>query len=106
MTPEITCAELKQKLDNQDEIVIIDVREDYERDISTIEGSIHIPLAELEDRLDELNKDQAYILQCRSGGRSASATQLLKEEGFKDVKNLIGGINEWARSIDKTLQVY
>jgi rhodanese-related sulfurtransferase len=106
MISEITCVELKKKLDNKDAIVIIDVREDYERDISTIEDSIHIPLAELEDRLDELNKDQAYILQCRSGGRSASATQLLKDEGFKDVKNLIGGINEWAKSIDKSLQVY
>lgn len=106
MIPEITCAELKKKRDNQENIQIIDVREDYERDISNIDGSIHIPLAELEDRLDELNPSQEYILQCRTGGRSATATQILMAEGFKDVKNLVGGINEWAKSIDPTLQVY
>jgi len=106
MVKEITCIELKKKLDGQENILIIDVREDYERDISNIEGSIHIPLGELEDRLDELTPSQEYILQCRSGARSAAAAEILMSEGFKDVKNLVGGINEWARSIDNTLQVY
>jgi len=106
MIPEITCYELKEKLDDQEPVIIVDVREEYELDISKIDQSIHIPLNELEDRLDELDKEKSYVMQCRSGGRSATATQILIDHHFLDVHNLAGGINEWARSIDSSLPVY
>ena len=106
MIPEITCAELKIKLDNREPLTIIDVREDYEREIACIDNSIHIPLGELEDRVGELDKNGNYILQCRSGGRSARAVGILQDAGFVNVKNLVGGITQWARDIDHKMEIY
>lgn len=106
MIPEITCAELKIKLDTSELLTIIDVREDYEREIACIAGSIHIPLGELEDRVSELDKNTTYILQCRSGGRSARAVGILQDAGLVNVKNLVGGITQWARDIDHTMEIY
>lgn len=106
MIPEITCKALNAALTAKEDLVIVDVREEHERDISNIEGSIHIPLGEVEDRLDELDKNKALIMQCRSGGRSAAATKILLENGFKDVRNLVGGINEWASTVDTSMATY
>jgi adenylyltransferase/sulfurtransferase len=106
MIPEITCHELKSKLDAHESLVIVDVREDFEREISVIEPSIHIPLSELTSRLNELSENTAYVMQCRSGGRSARAADILLSAGFKDVKNLVGGINQWALEIDSSMSLY
>lgn len=106
MIPEITCKELKSKLDANESVVIIDVREDFEREICLIEGSLHIPLGELTSHFDTLDTEQPYVIQCRSGGRSARATDQLLSAGFKDVKNLVGGINQWALEIDASMSLY
>lgn len=106
MIPEITCEELNAALTAKEDLIIVDVREEHEVDISKIEGSIHIPLGDVEDRLAELDKSKSLIMQCRSGGRSAAATQILLENGFKDVKNLVGGINQWASTIDTSMATY
>ncbi len=108
---EITVQELKQKIDNDnDHVFLLDVREPFEQYQSKIEykNTQLIPVGELADRLDEVEdqKDQEIVCMCRSGSRSAEACKLLEERGFSDVKNLKGGINEWARSIDKSLPVY
>jgi rhodanese-related sulfurtransferase len=106
MIPEITCTALNDALKSNENFIIVDVREEHETVISKIEGSIHIPLGDIEDRLAELDKSKALIMQCRSGGRSATATQILLENGFKDVRNLVGGINEWASTIDTSMATY
>lgn len=104
--PEITCDKLKEAIDAGDDLTIIDVRELDELDVSKIDGSVHIPLGDIHRRLDELNKDHAYVVQCRSGGRSATATNMLLENGFKNVRNLVGGINQWADEIDPNMSIY
>lgn len=107
---EITVQELKQKIDNDEGVFLLDVREPFEQYQSKIEykNTQLIPVGELDNRLDEIEdqKEQEVICMCRSGSRSAEACKLLEKRGFTDVKNLKGGINEWARNIDKSLPVY
>jgi rhodanese-related sulfurtransferase len=84
--------------------VIVDVREDSEWNAQHIPGAIHIPLGQLNDRLSELKsyKDSPVITQCRSGGRSAKALDLLKSAGFSNVYNMDGGIIAWDKAGLKT----
>ena len=107
---EITVREFKQKLDNEEDVFLLDVRETFEQYQSKIdyENSKLIPVGELSSRLDEIEsrKKSEIVCMCRSGGRSEQACKMLEENGFRDVKNLKGGINEWAREIDNSLPVY
>lgn len=104
---EITVHELKEKKENNEPYFLLDVRENFEYHISNLKGTL-IPLDELPDRLDEIEdkKNEEIIVMCRSGIRSANARSLLLDKGFKNVKNLKGGINQWAREIDTSLPVY
>jgi rhodanese-related sulfurtransferase len=84
--------------------VIVDVREDSEWNEQRIPGAIHIPLAQLNERLSELKqyKDSPVITQCRTGGRSAKALDVLKTAGFSKVYNMDGGIMAWDKAGLKT----
>ncbi|MGE4169381.1 MAG: molybdopterin-synthase adenylyltransferase MoeB [Candidatus Margulisiibacteriota bacterium] len=106
MIPELSVHEYSDLRNNQVPHVLVDVREDFERDICTIEGSVHIPLGELANRTQELDPNALIIVQCKSGGRSARATQHLLNSGFNNVRNLAGGINAWAQEIDSSLRQY
>ncbi|GAB3917220.1 rhodanese-like domain-containing protein [Larkinella terrae] len=90
---DITVQELKERLDKGEKINLIDVREDYEYEEDNLGGEL-IPLGELPSRIDELEdrQDEEIILQCRSGARSGRAQQFLEQNGFSNVRNLIGGI--------------
>ena len=104
---EITVEQLKQKIDNNEEFTLLDVRESFEAHIANIDiESLQIPLEELTQKLNELDKNAEIFVMCRSGNRSASACELLEKEGFTNVANLKGGINEWARKIDPSLPIY
>ena len=91
-TPEIDVFEAKKRLEQGD--ILVDVREQYEFDEVRIPGSILIPLSEFAERYKELPKDKKLIMQCRSGARSAKATDLLLENGYQAV-NMEGGILAW-----------
>lgn len=107
---EITVQDFKAKLDDEDNnVLLLDVREPHELYQSKIEcNSRLIPVGELHNRIDELEdyKDEEIVCMCRSGGRSSKACEMLEKEGFSNVKNLKGGINEWAREVDGNLPVY
>lgn len=107
---EITVQELKEKIDQNEGIFVLDVREPFEQYQSKLdyEHSTLIPVGELSGRLSELesHKDEEIVCLCRSGARSAQACQMLEREGFENVKNLKGGINKWAKEIDNSLPVY
>jgi adenylyltransferase/sulfurtransferase len=60
----------------------------------------------LPDRTDELDQGKEIVVMCRSGARSANACTLLEKKGFKNVSNLVGGVNAWAKEIDTSLPVY
>lgn len=94
ITTDITAEELKERLAKGETPVIIDVREDWEHQESNIPGSQNMPLGTLPQRLEDLEdmKEQEVIVQCRSGARSASAKAFLQQQGFTNVRNLLGGI--------------
>jgi adenylyltransferase/sulfurtransferase len=107
---EISVEALKQKIDDNDEVFILDVREPFEQYQSKLdyEHSTLIPIGDLSNRVDEIqsHREDEVVCLCRSGARSAQACKILEKEGFKNVKNLKGGINQWAREIDTSLPVY
>ena len=86
----------KEKIDNG--AILVDVREQNEYDAQHIPGSILIPLSEFETRFEELPKDKALVMQCRSGARSARAGDYLLASGYTDVVNMAGGILAWAEA--------
>ncbi|QPQ28976.1 rhodanese-like domain-containing protein [Lysinibacillus sp. JNUCC 51] len=91
---EISTKEVQQALEQGQAINLVDVREVDEVESGHIPGIIHIPLGLLEFRMHELNKNESYVMVCRSGGRSGSATQFLESQGF-DVSNMVGGMLAW-----------
>jgi rhodanese-related sulfurtransferase len=99
MMKEITAKEVEQKLTNGEALQIIDVREADEVAAGKIPGIIHIPLGLIEFRMNELSKTESYIMVCRSGGRSGSATQFLANQGF-DVTNMTGGMLVWEGEVN------
>jgi sulfur-carrier protein adenylyltransferase/sulfurtransferase len=102
---EITVEELKQKLDNGDNVNVLDVREPHEYEVANI-GAKLIPLGELPERLVELDQDENFVIHCKTGGRSARAVQLLQRAGFQNVYNVKGGINAWSEEIDPSVPKY
>tara|TARA_B100000945_G_C20378875_1_gene596101 strand:- start:215 stop:1351 length:1137 start_codon:yes stop_codon:yes gene_type:complete len=103
---EIDANELAAQLKNKISPIIIDVREEFELEISKLEGTIHIPMNDLPNRLNELDIEQDYIIMCRTGVRSAQICEFLINNNFKSIANLIGGINEWVQKIDPSQPVY
>ncbi len=105
---DISVEELKKKLDEKEDFVFLDVREDYEYQIANIDGTTLIPLSQFESRLEELEpyKDKEIVAHCHHGGRSRQALEMLKAKGFKKLKNVAGGIHEWSSKIDHSVPQY
>lgn len=99
---DIQVDELKDKLDADEDFILIDVREGYEREEFNV-GGIHIPLGNLPMRLEDFEnqKENEMVIYCRSGNRSGQAKMFMEQLGFKNVRNLIGGMLEWDRKIKK-----
>ncbi|MFC7686671.1 rhodanese-like domain-containing protein [Ureibacillus sp. GCM10028918] len=96
---EISAIEVQQLIENGEKLNLIDVREVDEVNAGHIPGITHIPLGLLEFRTHELDKSKAYIMVCRSGGRSGQATQYLQSHGF-DVTNMDGGMLSWKGKVE------
>ena len=86
--------------------VVLDVREPQEWDICHLPGAVLIPLGDLPQRIGELDPQVPVVCQCRSGIRSARAAQFLRLQGFRDVRNLTGGILAWSDEVDPTVPKY
>jgi rhodanese-related sulfurtransferase len=93
--PEMTGAELRERLAAGDEVQLVDVRADHEWDAGRIEGATHIELNEIAARAEELDREVPVVLYCRGGTRSEMARDALREAGF-DAHKLTGGIVDWA----------
>ena len=99
--------ELKIMLDNCEDFILLDVRTDNEVLISKIsEKSVHIPMNEIPNRLNEINDDKEIIVYCKSGKRSTKVCEYLKLNNYTDVKNLSGGILAWSKQIDSSILVH
>ncbi len=101
--PQIHVEDLKQKLDAKDDVFVLDVREPHEYSAGNIGGHL-IPLNDLPKRVRELDPQKETVVHCRSGMRSTKAVEFLQANGFKNVKNLIGGMLAWAEKIDPALK--
>ncbi len=104
--PAISAHELKRRIDAREVFELIDVRELFEYEIARIDGAKLIPLGEIAERTDELQREQPIIVHCHSGGRSAQAVRLLQQRGFGNVYNLEGGIDAWSDQIDSSVPKY
>jgi sulfur-carrier protein adenylyltransferase/sulfurtransferase len=99
---DITPAEVNEKIQD---LVLIDVREPHEWSAGHIESATHIPLNQLQQRLGEIPKDKDVVMICRSGGRSGHAQEHLLQSGYTRVKNMVGGMQAWARDVDPSVTV-
>jgi rhodanese-related sulfurtransferase len=103
----ITTTELAALLKNEpNDVLLLDVREDEERAVASIEPSLHIPMSTVPDRLAELPRDRRIVVFCHHGGRSYEVAGYLETEGFHEVTNLTGGIDEWSRVVDPKVPRY
>ncbi len=100
---EITAIELNEQLGK---VYLLDVRDAHERDICKIDSAHWIPLAELEERLGEISRDDDVVVHCKLGRRGNMAVQLLLNHGYTRVKNLQGGILAWIDEVDSSQQKY
>ena len=105
--PEITATELKKRLDNGEDIQIVDVREANEVAVAKLPNSIHIPLAQVLNRVSEIDPARETVVHCKMGGRSAKAIEALKRSGFTgNLLNLKGGITAWSNEVDPSVPKY
>jgi sulfur-carrier protein adenylyltransferase/sulfurtransferase len=104
--PAISARELKQKMDGRERFQLIDVREPFECEIARIDGAKLIPLGEIAERVDELERELPIVVHCHSGRRSAAVVRLLLQRGFANVHNLEGGIDAWSDQIDPSVPKY
>lgn len=89
-------AELERKLESNENMVVLDVRETAEYAFNHIPNAINIPLGELDDRINELTKEAEMYIVCRTGSRSDLAAQKLTEKGFIKVFNVVPGMSQWS----------
>lgn len=105
--PEMTATELKARLDEGDDIQIVDVREPNEYQFARLPNSIHIPLAQVVSRMSEIDPARETVVHCKMGGRSARAIEALKRAGFTgQLTNLKGGITAWSNEVDPSVPKY
>ena len=104
---EITATELKRRLDEGEDIQLIDVREPNEYAFARIPGSVHIPLGQVLARMSEIDPARETVVHCKMGGRSARAIEALTRAGFQgNLLNLNGGITAWSNDVDPSVPKY
>jgi len=87
-------------------VVLLDVREPFERSLAAIEPSLHIPMNDVPGRIAEIPRDRQVVVYCHTGGRSMMVASYLLGEGFPSVANLAGGIDAWSRRVDPSIPRY
>jgi rhodanese-related sulfurtransferase len=103
---EITPQELKQRLDAGSGPVLVDVRQDWETKLCRLPNAVHIPIEEIELRVEELDPNDEIVVYCHQGVRSAAVAEFLRGLGFTNVRNLMGGLDYWARAVDPRMRRY
>ena len=102
---QMSVFELKDRMDNKDDFILLDVRESDEVNMCALNGAIHMPMITIPNSLSELDRDKEIVVMCHAGMRSFQVCQYLVENGYNAV-NLQGGIDQWSREIDPTLARY
>ena len=102
---QLQAIQLKKKLDNNEDIFLLDVREGWEFALASIDGSENFPMGEVVDRQQEFAFEEEIVVICHYGERSQLASQELVECGF-NVYNLVGGIDAWSQVVDPNVPRY
>ncbi len=87
-------------------LVLLDVREDWERQLVALPQSLGIPMQQVPARLAELTQGSPLVVLCHHGGRSLRVVQYLRAQGYDQAINLAGGIDAYAREVDPSLATY
>ena len=103
---EISPEDLKARLDRNEAPLLLDVRQDWETQLCRLPNAVHIPIEEIELRVEELSPEDSIVVYCHQGVRSAAVAEYLRSLGFRDVTNLAGGLDLWARTIDPAMRRY
>lgn len=103
---EVTAQELQSEIESGKSLCLLDVRGEDELEISKLDGIVHIPMGEVPLRHEELAKDADIVVICRTGNRSEKVAGFLDKSGYPQVRNLIGGMNGWAETVDPSMETY
>ncbi len=103
---EIEPAALKQLRDSGADIQLVDVRDDWEREVCALPGSIDIPMMRIPNQIGQLSAERPMVLFCHSGMRSLQAATWLRHNGFPGARSLRGGLDAWAAEIDPAMARY
>lgn len=98
--------EAVKDLQTNGDVVLLDVREPWEREASRIEPSFHIPMGDIPARVQEIDPDHRLIVYCHHGVRSMNVTAWLRQQGFEKVQSMAGGIDRWSRFVDPKVPLY
>jgi rhodanese-related sulfurtransferase len=103
---EISVQDLNARLKAGETLVLLDVREPWERNLCALPNSLHAPMQQVPTVINTLNAAAEVIVYCHTGVRSFHVGKFLEHNGFKNVANLRGGIEAWAREVDNTMARY
>ena len=103
---QLSAIELKDKIQDKEALFLLDVREPFEFEYGHIPDSVLIPLNQIPQRLQELDFDKEIVVICHHGQRSMQAANFLSQVGFKQISNLVGGIDAWALACDSSMARY
>lgn len=105
---EVSCAEVKQRRDADDDFLLLDCREQDEHDLVSIAGAKLLPMSELMERHEELTefKDRPLVVHCHHGGRSLQVANWLRGQGYSQAQSMAGGIDVWAQEIEPEMTRY
>ena len=101
-----TASELKARLEQSEQPILLDVREEWELMRCQLPGIIWIPMGQIVSRISELDKNKETVVVCHHGIRSWQVAKFLESEGFGDVINLSGGVDAWAKQVDPSMALY
>ena len=103
---EMTAFELKKHIQNDPNIILIDVRENWEYSVVSIKDSIHIPISEIQNKMHDFDEEKTIAFVCHHGIRSRMVGLYFEQNDFKNIINLRGGIDSWAKTVDNSMAPY
>jgi len=103
LDPTTVARKLKE---HPESLILLDVREPFERRLASIDPSLHIPMNDVPDRMEEIPKDREVVVYCHTGARSSMVASFLEAQGFLSVANLSGGIEAWSVRVDPRVPRY
>lgn len=98
--------QVKARLDAGERLLLLDVREPYELQLSALDGALNVPMSEMAARWSEIPREQPVVVFCHTGVRSASLIDALREVGYTNLINMAGGIDAWSREVDSSVPRY